>query len=237
MPPTATFLLQAGDPARIVVQPGQDVDGLLEHRLVSAAACTLLSMRGDVVLHASAVEIGGEAVIFCGETGRGKSSLAHALGEPGHAVLSEDGIAISLAGAGPIAFPGARGVRVRSANGEDGTKLLPDPGPTEPAPSAVAAVVLLGGRGPALTVEPLDGARGLALLTSHLVHTGGRESIAAAFGSLATLLHSIPSLAASLPDDLAALPGASQELLDMLPGSRLDWAQVPHGRVKTGEEI
>ncbi len=170
MPPTATFLLQAGDPARIVVQPGQDVDGLLEHRLVSAAACNSLSMRGDVVLHASAVEIGGEAVIFCGETGRGKSSLAHALGDLGHAVLSEDGIAISLAGTGPDRLPCAT---MKSAARTARTHQAPARCPTQPALLAVEALSSWVGAVGSRTVEPLHGARGLVLDVRLRVHTGG----------------------------------------------------------------
>jgi hypothetical protein len=217
MPPTATFMLRTGDPLRIAVEPDQDGDGLLEHRFVSAAACMLLSMHGDVVLHASAVETGGRAVAFCGATGRGKSTLARALGELGHPVLSEDGIAISLDGGDPTAFPGARGVRIRDRNGSRGTKLVPDPGPAEPDPSPLAALVVLGARGPAFRTERLERSRALALLTSELVHTGGRESIASAFAGLAKLLHSVPSFAVSLPDDLAALPNAAQKVLDTLP--------------------
>jgi hypothetical protein len=78
----------------------------------------------------------------------------------------------------------------------------------------VAAVVLLGERGGRLTVEPLEPARALALLTPNLVHSGGRAAIGAAFADLATLLGPTPAFAASLPDDLGALPAAALELLD-----------------------
>jgi len=217
VPPTATFMLRTGDPLRIAVKPDQDGGGLLEHRFVSAAACMLLSMCGDVVLHASAVESGGRAVVFCGKTGRGKSTLARALGGLGHPVLSEDGIAISISGQDPTAFPGARGIRIRGTDGSRGAKLVPDPGPAEPAPSPLATLVVLGERGPALSTEMLEPPRALALLTSELVHTGGRESIATAFGGLAKLLHSVPAVAVSLPDDLTALPNAAKKVLDTLP--------------------
>jgi hypothetical protein len=218
MPPTATFLLRAGEPLRIAVKPGDGGDGLLEHRLVSAAACMLLSMHGDVVLHASAVEVEGQSVVFCGETWRGKSTLARVLGERGHPVLSEDGIAISLSADRPTAYPGARGVRVRRAGGGGTPELVPDPGPNEPSPSPLSALVVLEARRQSLSVEPLQNARALALLTSHLVHTGERDSIAASFRGLASLLHSVPAAAVSLPDDLSALPRAAQKMLDTLPG-------------------
>ncbi len=217
LPPTGRFLLEqvAG---RIVVDNEDDDSELLEHRIVSSAACTLLSMHGDLALHASAVEAGERAVLFCGPTHRGKSTLARALGESGHRLLGEDGIAIELGDRAPMAFPGARGVRVRSRDGagRNRTDLLDDPGAGEPPPRPVAAVILLGERGAELTVERLPPARALALLTPNLVHSGSREAIAAAFANLATLLRSTPAFAVSLPDDLEALPTNGQELLDSI---------------------
>jgi hypothetical protein len=216
LPPSGSFLLEP-DAGRVVVERTSEGDGdLLEHRIASSALCTLLAMRGDLVLHASAVEVDGRAVLFCGPTQRGKSTLARALGESGHRLLSEDGIAIDLEGEAPTAFPGARGVRARSRDGDGRprTDLLPDPGPGEPTPCPVATVVLLVERGSAFELEPLEPARALALLTPNLVHSGGRASIAAAFARLATLLRSVPALSVSLPDDLDALPAAVQKFLD-----------------------
>jgi hypothetical protein len=217
LPPTASFLLEPAG-GRIVFDSEMDDTELREHRIVSSAVCTLLSMRGDLVLHASAVEAGGRAVLFCGPTQQGKSTLALALGEAGHRILGEDGIAIELGDGEPVAFPGARGVRVRSrgGNGQAHTDLLPDPGAGEPDPSPVAAVVLLGERGPRLTVEPLESARALALLTPNLVHSGSRAAIGAAFANLATLLGSTPAFAASLPDKLEGLAASAEGLLDAI---------------------
>jgi len=215
LPPSGEFLLDP-DAVRVTARVGDDDEALREHRIVSSAVGTLLSMRGDLVLHASAVAVDGRAVLFCGPTGRGKSTLALALGEAGYGVLGEDGVAIDLEGERPLAFPGARGIRVRSlgAGGSRRTDLVADPAPGEPPPSPVAAVVLLGERGEALTVERFDAARALALLTPNLTHSGGREAIAAAFGRLARLLGTVPAFRASLPEDLDALPRASGELLD-----------------------
>jgi hypothetical protein len=213
--PSGEFLL---DPAavRVTVGVGDDDAVLREHRIVSSAAGTLLAMRGDLVLHASAVAVGGGAVVFCGPTGRGKSTLALALGEAGHPVLAEDGVAIDLEQERPVAFPGARGIRVRrlGADGSRRTDLVEDPAPGEPPACPVAAVVLLGERGEELSIEPLPAARALALLTPNLTHSGGRAAIAAAFGRLAHLLGAVPAFRASLPEDLESLPAAAADLLD-----------------------
>jgi hypothetical protein len=214
-PPSGRFLIEAGA-GRVLVDRDDDDGELLEHRIASSAICTLLAMRGDLTLHAAGVEVDGRAVLFCGPTQRGKSTLSQALGEDGRRLLGEDGIAVDLGDGAPVAYPGARGIRVRrrEAGGRRRTELIGDPGPGEPLPCPVAAVVLLGERGAELEVEPLEPARALALLTPNLIHTGGRASIGAAFARLARLLHTVPAFAVSLPDDLGELPGAARGMLD-----------------------
>jgi hypothetical protein len=215
MPPTGSFLLGA-DRGRITVNSTDEDAELLEHRLSSSAVCTLLAMRGDLALHAAAVEAGGRAIVFCGPSLRGKSTLARALGEGDCRLLGEDGIAIELGADGPVAYPGARGVRVRDRDGDgrQRTVLLEDPGDGEAAPCPVATVVLLGERGAGFEAEPLEPARALTLLTPNLIHSGGRASIGGAFQRLAALLGTVPALQVSLPDDLDALPEACQRFLD-----------------------
>lgn len=219
LPPTGAFMLEPRA-ARVTVDARDDDAELREHRLASSAICTLLAMRGDLVLHAAASRVGGRALVFCGPSQRGKSTLVRALGGAGFPVLAEDGLAISLQGE-PTAFPGARGVRVRSAEGAS-VALAPDPGPEEPEASPVGAVVLLGERGAALEVEWLEPARALALLTPNLVHSGGRAAIGGAFGNLARLLRSAPAFRVTLPDDIDALPAAAQKFLDSTTVRGLD---------------
>lgn len=215
LPPTGSFLLEP-EAMRIAVDRDDEDDELLEHRLASSAICTLLAMRGELALHAAAVETEGWAVVFCGPSQRGKSTLARVLGEAGSRLLGEDGIAIAVDETTATAYPGARGVRARGGAGDSGqrTELLADPGAGEPPPCPVAAVVLLGERGAALEVESLEPARALALLTPNLIHSGTRAAIGAAFAGLAGLLRVVPAFRASLPDDLDALPIASSSLLD-----------------------
>lgn len=214
MPPTGSFLLQPAA-GRVVVDATDEDAELREHRTASAAICTLLSLRGDLVLHAAAVEADGRAIVFCGPSLRGKSTLARALGEAGCRLLGEDGIAIELGADGPVAHPGARGVRMRSPGAvPQRPVLVDDPGAGEPGACPVGTVVLLGERGDAFEVEPLEPARALALLTPNLIHSGGRPSIAGAFQRLAALLGTVPALQISLPNDLEALPEVCQRFLD-----------------------
>jgi hypothetical protein len=213
MPPSGWFELDPNAGTVGVLREGGD-DELLEHRISSTAICTLLAMRGDLTLHASGVALDGRAVIVCGASWAGKSSLARALGEAGHEVLGEDGIAIDLT-AEPIAYPGPRGVRVRSGEGEGlRVDLAPDPGPAEPGPCAIGAVILLLERGDELLIERLDPTVALTRLTQTMIHDGTHDGISASFARLARLLHTVPGFTASLPDDLPELPAAAQDLLD-----------------------
>lgn len=50
----------------------------------------LLHLRGSVVLHASASIIDGGAVLFCGRSGAGKSTICAALSERGYTMVSDD---------------------------------------------------------------------------------------------------------------------------------------------------
>lgn len=221
MAPTGSFLLEPAA-SRVLVDSTDEDAELLEHRIASSAVCTLLSMRNDLALHAAAVEVDGEAIVFCGPSLRGKSTLARALGEAGCRLLGEDGIAIEQDGQGPIAHPGARGVRVRRKDGRGRRQavLLEDPGPDEASSCRVASVILLAERGAEFEAGRLEPARALALLTPSLIHSGGRAAVARAFQRLATLLGTVPAFEVSLADDLGALPETCQRFLDStrIPG-------------------
>jgi hypothetical protein len=55
----------------------------------------LLRLRGVTCLHASAVAFGDNAVAFVGSEGAGKSTTAAALAQRGHAILSDDVVALA----------------------------------------------------------------------------------------------------------------------------------------------
>ncbi|MFZ1973374.1 MAG: hypothetical protein WAU89_11050 [Candidatus Acidiferrales bacterium] len=55
----------------------------------------LLRLRGVTCLHASAVAFGERAVAFVGSAGAGKSTTAAALAQRGHAILSDDVVALA----------------------------------------------------------------------------------------------------------------------------------------------
>lgn len=55
----------------------------------------VLQLRGITCLHASAVAFGNKAIAFAGPEGAGKSTTAAALARRGHAVLSDDVVALT----------------------------------------------------------------------------------------------------------------------------------------------
>jgi len=105
----------------IVVRPWTDGDGAsesgrLRHLVGGIALGLVLHQRGRLTLHAAAVSVAGRAVVIVGPKGAGKSTLAAALCERGHAVLTDDVVAFDLADAA------APRVEIGPAN----TNLWPD---------------------------------------------------------------------------------------------------------------
>jgi hypothetical protein len=79
-------------------------------------------------LHASAVVVGGRVVICCAASGTGKTTLAWALAERGHALVADDAVLLREAETGLCAF--ALPHRVRLRRGSAVFFGLGDPGPS-----------------------------------------------------------------------------------------------------------
>lgn len=72
----------------------------------------LLTLRGDPLLHASAVAIGGRTVAFTGQSGRGKSTVAALCAAAGAAVVTDDLLRIRMGS------DGLEAIRCRGNAGE-----------------------------------------------------------------------------------------------------------------------
>lgn len=69
---------------------------------------TICYQRGILIVHASAVEVSGSAMLFCARSGGGKSTLAAQLGASGFPLVSDDLCRIDLSAQGPpVVFPAA----------------------------------------------------------------------------------------------------------------------------------
>ncbi|WP_296744349.1 serine kinase [Mesorhizobium sp.] len=93
---------------RIDVEPAPGIDdALLAFPLLGPVMALLLHQRGLLVLHASAINVGGRSVIFMGDKGAGKSTTAGAMIRAGHRLLTDDVVALDLSDARrPTVLPG-----------------------------------------------------------------------------------------------------------------------------------
>jgi hypothetical protein len=104
---TGLFLLRIPGIARFLMRQGReivfDVDaacepGALALYLMGTCFAILLQQRGQLVLHASAVAVDGRAMLFCGRSGAGKSTMAALLCRRGYALLNDDVCSLTPSG-------------------------------------------------------------------------------------------------------------------------------------------
>jgi hypothetical protein len=138
--------------------------------LLGTVFAALLQMRGQLVLHASAMAVGGRGVVFLGAKGAGKSTLAAAFLRAGHGLLTDDVLAI---GAGGRLVPGFAQIKlVTPLDGLPGAVPMPEIGKSRlnvgrtAAPVAAAVLYVLRG-GSELCCEPVTGAAAVGALMGH----------------------------------------------------------------------
>lgn len=76
--------------------------------IASTGLGALLHQREDVVMHASAVQVGDGAALFCGPSGAGKSTIAAALVERGYPLVNDDFCALREQAGRIMLFPDGR---------------------------------------------------------------------------------------------------------------------------------
>jgi hypothetical protein len=95
-----------------IEMPASDDAITREQRLWAIPAALCFMHRGDVALHAAAVEVDGRAVLLAAPRYHGKTTLALAFHGRGHRVLTED-VACCRPGPVPTLVPGPALLRVR----------------------------------------------------------------------------------------------------------------------------
>lgn len=80
----------------IAAHPLVDQD-TIDHLIDDHIAPRIIAAGGHLVLHGSAVVIGGKMAVFLGQTGAGKSTLAASLHADGHRLLGDDAVVITEA--------------------------------------------------------------------------------------------------------------------------------------------
>jgi hypothetical protein len=214
-------------------------DGLVEYDLVPEAdesilglvilgvvSASLLQLRGQLALHASAIDIAGRGVVFMGNKGAGKSTTAAAFIRAGHRLLADDVLPVQLDPAPPRLVPGFAQLKLSTAAMESialpEATSTPIPGLTfhksrlrfasafsgQTVPAARFYVLQAGDR---LQASPLEGPAALAALMANTYmarfgsqfFTGARA--AAHLRQCATLLAAVPVRTLEIPPGLDRL--------------------------------
>jgi hypothetical protein len=201
-------------------------DDSWEDRLLNLFVPVLLADRGELVLHGAAIQTPAGAVLLCGPSGRGKSTLAAALGSLGMPVLTEDAARLTTSAGSHLLWPGPRGVRLRArtaaALGIDQTSevrgkdmVLPS-GREISEPRALAAVVVLAERaGEMLQMRRLTAAEALPELFANQFRLDP-ERWPVMFDRAGELAEQVACWAVRLPDDLGVAREVARQLVDQL---------------------
>jgi hypothetical protein len=210
--------------------PGVD-EGLISVLVAGAVISLHLTLRGDIVLHASAVEVDGGAVAFVGMAGMGKSTVATLFGRAGYTHFSDDVLRVTHHSAStPVAHRGGIGSRLRAkanslteglpvnrtADGRSSVQLpvsphfeLPLRACVIPQPSRAAQRV---------AIRRLSPAEGLIMLLRfpRLVGWSDAGSLARQFVQLGNLAEVVPVVTAELPWGPPFDPTTAEQLLAAL---------------------
>ena len=99
------YLVRGG--SEIIVDPDAGVDqGALRLSILGPVLGVLFQQRGMLTIHASGVAVQDGAVLFMGNSGGGKSTLAAAMYARGHGIIADDVVPINNGGQIYRVFPG-----------------------------------------------------------------------------------------------------------------------------------
>jgi hypothetical protein len=100
-----SFLVREGHD--IIVDPSPELDErTLRLFILGPVLAVLLHQRGYLLLHASAVTVASKAVLFLGNAGWGKSTMAAILHARGHGLVTDDLAVLRGESGCPVVFPG-----------------------------------------------------------------------------------------------------------------------------------
>ena len=220
------------DVPRITVPPSADAVRRQE-RLWGVPAALCFSRRGDLPLHAAAIDVAGRALVFCGPGRFGKTTLATAFLRAGHRVLSEDLVCVRHTETGPAVLPGPAMLRVRPDVAEHlgpigGTRVVLRDGERvhlamedglrgsgDPVP--LAGIVILKRGLPEITLYRVEPERFLPELFSVSFNLPSDVDRARSFGGVVDLAGSTPLWLLDRPLEFATL----DEVLDTVTGTCL----------------
>jgi hypothetical protein len=207
----------------------------LRHLLLDQVLPLAVSLRGQLVLHASAVHVPGFGVIsFAGLAGYGKSTLAAALGIRRCSILTDDALVVARDDEEVYALPGYPSLRLWR---DSARALAMDHGSTTKVahytakrrlaaervvfrnrPSPLKAVVVLGrrvSRTQPSSVRALQAREALMAVApfAYVMDAGDRQQLYRMFDGLASVVARVPVFLAAVRDDRHRLVDAAGEVL------------------------
>jgi hypothetical protein len=195
------------DPLITVWSDGSYSDRYLDHLLRDHVVPRRLSLRGEHVLHATAVEFDGLAVAFVGVSTAGKSTLAAASVNAGGRLLADDTLLLVLRDQAVGVRPTATHCRLRA----DVASLLPGSAATSliegeaPVPLGLVCIVERGGGDVELVACP-PAAGLVALARSAFVPEANEVDPASVLDHFFPLLQGIQVAKLRYPNGLHILP-------------------------------
>jgi hypothetical protein len=177
-----------------------------EARLWGIPAILCLLHRGDLPVHAAAVDVGGSALLLAAPGRYGKTTLAGAFVRAGYRLLSED-VACCRSEATPSVLPGPAMLRVRRDMYEwfdvPGTTVVaedPDrvyltidgPGRGDASPVPLRAVVFLRSSDDGFAMEQLSGQRAVQDLWALSLNLPTDEGRARCFQEITSITARVP---------------------------------------------
>jgi hypothetical protein len=220
---------------RVHPHPGAD-RGLAAVLASGALLAVHLKLRPELVLHASAVQLGEGVVAFVGSSGMGKSTLAALVCAHGGRLVTDDVLRVDLAD-GARAYPGSTEARLRPnarpladgaprgtvrATADGRLAFRPGPPADAPAPLVACVVPLPSREATEVVVTRLPGASGLLRMLRFPRVVGWREPVTSAweFQALADLVERVPVFQAFVPWGPPFAPGIVPELLEAVAATR-----------------
>jgi hypothetical protein len=205
----------------------------VEHLYLNQVMPLALSRQGKLVLHGSAVDIGGQGVAFLGESGRGKSTLAASFATEGTRFLTDDGLLLEWVVDRCMILPSHPSIRLWEDSQD---ALVSERTAMAPAVSFTSKSRFLAGPGIAFcdearplrrlfflgegevetpTIEPLRPAEALIELVKHsfLLDIEARDMLARHFDDLSRLAALPIYYRLDYPRSYAALPSVREAVI------------------------
>ena len=181
----------------------------------------LLHRRGHLVLHGSAIDVGGRAVVLVGHKGAGKSTTAAALVARGHRLLTDDLVALGTGGA---VLPGPTQMKLWGASSSalgietepfiDGLDKGVWHGATAAEHATPLALVCALDWGERLALTPLAGASAFGDVFAHVYAPRflGARAGASLVGRVAGLVGAVRAGRLVRPRDLGAVDALAETI-------------------------